>query len=267
MKDHASRQTIRLADPPNALKLDLARPLASAAELAEARLVGSGRPERISTTVLWCKYARGKLRFTVDEHAADLAFSDWARRLEPPPFVCPHTGQSTFHLAATDDGRIVAADRIETCSETGRRLLADEPVTCEATGRRVAGELAVVCPVTGQHVLQRETVRCGTCGQAVGPASLEQNVCAACRRLEPVTKADPRMARVLDEHPHLDRWNRWRIAETATVYVLTAAGWLKRLLVVVDKESLELRLVATGGRFRSGWREVEPSQYEFVFRD
>ena len=259
-------ETIRLANPPDALKLDLARPLQSGAELAEARLVGRGRPERTRTTVLWCKYAQGKLRFTVDEHAAELAFSDWARPLEPPPFVCPYTGQSTFHLAATDDGRIVAAEQIETCSETGRRMLADELVTCAATGRRVARELTVVCPVTGQYVLQREMVRCGTCGQMVSPGAVEGNGCAACQRLEPVAKADPRMARLLGEHPRLDRWKGWRIAVTATVYILTAAGWLKRLLVVVDKESLELKLLATGSRFQPGWREVEPSQYEFALR-
>ena len=38
--------------------------------------------------------------------------------------------------------------------------------------------------------------------------------CSACRSLAPVRKDDPRMARLLDEHPLLDRWPRWRIAET-----------------------------------------------------
>ena len=45
------------------------------------------------------------------------------------------------------------------------------------------------------------------------------------------------------------------------MYVLTAHGWLKRLLVVVDKESLELKYVATGSRFLRRWDAIDPAHY------
>jgi len=139
-------------------------------------------------------------------------------------------------------------------------------VTCAATGQRVLGELAETCPVTGQTVLPAEMVSCGVCRQNVAPAAMHQGVCEACDRLEPVSKADPRLARLLDEHPLLDRWRRWRFSESATAYHVTAHGWLRKLLVVVDKDSLELKLLATGHRLRSDWDVVEPSRYEFVLQ-
>ena len=74
------------------------------------------------------------------------------------------------------------------------------------------------------------------------------------------------MARVLHEHPLLDRWHRWRISETATVYILVAAGWFRKLLAVVDKDSLELKMLGTTNRLTTGWNVVEPSQHEHTLR-
>lgn len=215
---------------------------------------------------VWCKYASGKLRFTVGDSWADLPFGDWARTLRPPPFVCPYSGQKTFDIAATFDGRIVASSVIERCTETGRAMLAEDLITCDATGRRVAAELIETCPVTNQPVLRVEMIACRQCQQSVSPATIQRGLCAACRTLRPVSKADPRMARLLDEHPLLDQWGGWKISETRTVYILTAAGWFKRLLIVVDKESLELLHLATGSRMLAGWSEVTPEQYEYALR-
>ena len=221
----------------------------------------------VECRAIWCKYVEGKLRFTIAAAALDLPFSGWTRTLAAPPFVCPHTGAATFRLAATDDGRIAAAERIETCAETGRRLLSTELVRCAVTGRRVSPELAEVCPISGRRLLRTEFVRCGSCRQRVSPQVVERNQCQACRRLKAVMKADPRMARLLHEHPTLDRWRHWRLSETSRVYVLVATGWLKRLLVVVDKETLELRHMATGGRLSSHWTAVEPAQFAYVLRE
>src|SRR5208282_4139030 len=168
-------------------------------------------------------------------------------------------GTATFHLAATDDGRIVAAQQIEACAESGRRLLSTELVRCSVTGRRVCPELAEACPISGRRLLRTEMVRCSTCRQRVSPQVVERNQCQACRQGKAVKKADPRMARLLHEHPALDRWRRWRMSETSRVYVLVANGWLKRLLVVIDKETLELRHMSTGSRLTHRWNEVEPA--------
>jgi hypothetical protein len=57
------------------------------------------------------------------------------------------------------------------------------------------------------------------------------------------------------------------MSETSRVYVLVATGWLKRLLVVVDKETLELRHMATGSRLSHRWAAVEPAQFAYVLRE
>lgn len=256
------RETIRLARPPESRTPDLSKAFDSAARLAREQLSGSGEPGLTAATVLWCKFVQGKLRFVIGNQAAELPFSGWARLIEPPPYVCPYTGESTYHLAATDDGRIVAADQIETCQETGRRMLADELVTCAATGRRVAADLAAVCPVSGERVLESKMVRCDWCRELVSPKSIVRNQCAACRQLSPLDKADSRLAQLLEKHPQLRGWSRWQLSENANVYILSAAGLIKRLLAVVDKETLGLKLLATGNRLTSTWQTVDPAEIE-----
>jgi hypothetical protein len=257
-------RTIELKRPP--VKAD-AR-ITSLAERGRVMLVqqfpAESPPEHVDVAAIWCKYAQGKVRFTAGGNMVDLPFSGWARILEPPAFVCPSTGVATFQLAATDDQKIVAAERIALCDETGRRMLDNDLVTCSATGRRVLAELTEVCPVSGKPVLRAAMVRCAMCGETVAPAAIEGGACRACRTLEPVGKNDPRLVRLLGEHPPMDRWRNWRMSETATVYILTAAGWFRKLLVVVDKESLQLRLLATGGRLLAGWHAVDPQQYNVI---
>jgi len=258
---------VPLANPPDRLEADLERLLAAGSRLAEERLPAGGNAEPIGCRAIWCKYVEGKLRFTIAAASVDLPFSGWTRTLSPPPFLCSRTGAATFRLAATDDGRIAAAERIEACAETGRRLLSTELIRCAVTRHRVCPVLAEVCPISGRRLLRTEMVRCGSCRQRVSPQVVERNQCQACRRLKTVKKADPRMARLLHEHPTLDRWRRWRMSETSRVYVLVAFGWLKRLLLVVDKETLELRYMATGSRLSSRWTEVEPAQFVYTLRE
>ena len=258
---------VPLPDPPDRLDADLERLVAAGSRLAEERLPAGARVNLIGCQAIWCKYVEGKLRFAIAAASIDLPFSGWTRTLTAPPFVCPHTGATTFRLAATADGRIAAAERIEACAETGRRLLSTELVRCAASGRRVSPDLAEACPISGRQLLRTEMVRCSCCRQRVSPQVVERNQCQACRRLKAVKTADPRMARLLHEHPALDRWRRWRMSETSRVYVLVASGWLKRLLVIVDKETLELRHMATGSRLSSRWDEVEPAQFVYVLRE
>ena len=131
-------------------------------------------------------------------------------------------------------------------------------------GKRVLADLAPRCPVGGVPVLRRAAVICQMCGQVVSPAVVRRGRCTACRNLQAIAKTDPRLARLLHEHPELDGWSRWRMGETAAVYILVAAGWLKRLLLTVDKETLELKRVAVGSRLQSDWNVVNPTQYRFA---
>jgi hypothetical protein len=121
------------------------------------------------------------------------------------------------------------------------------------TGMRVLAELTKTCPVSGQRVLGRLLVPCGRCGQQVSPAAVKNGRCAACRRMRPVARSDSRLARLLKEHVELDGWRWWRMTETAEVYVLVGSGWLRQILVVADKDTLALKLLATGNRFLPAW--------------
>jgi hypothetical protein len=255
-----------LSESPAPLGPEVERLVAAGTRLAEERLPPASEPQLVAATAVWCKYVEGKLRFTIGEAVLDFPFSGWMRWLAPPRIVCPYTGVPTFHLAATDDGRIAAAEQIAPCAVTGRRMLATELITCSVTGQRVSPELIEVCPVSSRRLLRARMVACALCHQRVSPAVVERGICLTCRRLKRVDKAEPRMARVLHEHPPLDRWRHWRIGETARVYVLTAQGWLKRLLVVVDKESLELKFMATSGRFLRRWDAIDPAQYAYALK-
>jgi len=258
--------TETLAHPPEPAHASIERLRERAAERLAQHFPPEHPPEQIDVAAIWCKWASGKVRFTIGALSADVPFAGWARTLEPPPYVCPATGVKTFHVGATDDGRIVAAERIGVCDQTGRRTVVDELVTCSATGRRVLAELADVCPVTGKPVLKNEMIPCATCAQRVAPAAVAGGECAACRGLAPVVRTDPRLSLILDRHPVLESWRHWRMAETARVFVLTARGWLRRVLVVVDKESLDLKRGARGHRLLAGWQPVAPDQYDCVLR-
>ena len=161
---------VPLPGPPDRMQADLQRLQAAGSRLAEERLPAGAGVELVACRAIWCKYVEGKLRFAVAAASIDLPFSGWTRTLSPPPFICPHTGAATFRLAATDDGRIAAAERIEACAETGRRVLSTELVRCAVTGRRVSPELAEACPISGRRLLRSEMIQCGSCRAARQPA-------------------------------------------------------------------------------------------------
>ena len=259
-------RVVERADCPDVPAERIDRLIQAGVRSARQRLADLPQAELVSVACVWCRFVEGTLEFRFGRRALEAALSGWACLLKAPPVACPCTGRRTFHLATTDDGRIAAAEQIEACAETGRRVLADELVTCAATGQRVVPEAAAVCPVTGQTLLRIEMAPCHTCGQEVSREALDRHRCAACRKLRPVSKADPRLVRLLEEYPSLDRWSGWLLAETATVYVFTARRWLRRVLVVADKETLELRRLAGGSRLFSAWTIVPPSRHEAFLR-
>jgi hypothetical protein len=225
----------------------------------------------VVASLVWCQYAAGKIAFVIDDASAEVAFSGWAQQLvaglvELPPFHCPATGIPSHAIAATDDGQLTAREAIKACATSGRRALISELAECEVTGKTVLPEFLVTCPVSGQRVLESALEPCATCQQSVSPGCLENGVCEACRSLTPIRKDDPRMARVLGEYPRLDRWRNWRIGETSTSYVLVAAALIKRVLVVVNKETLEMVRLATRNRFSSHWSEPPLTERQELLR-
>jgi hypothetical protein len=222
--------------------------------------------EPLAVTVVWVRHAEGRLQFTIGSTSVVQTFSSWARLLKPQPFVARHSGTTTFHLAMMDDGRIDAAEAIAACQHSGRRVLRDELVECSVTGKRVLPDFTERCPVSGQPALRQEFVACTNCRQRVSKATLAEGVCAACRDMSKVTKDDPRLVWIFGEHPGLDRWSRWQLGETATVYIAQAAGFMKRLLVVVDKETLAVHRVATMPRLGSAWIDATGQSRDELLR-
>ena len=213
--------------------------------------------EPLAIAVVWVKHVGGKLQFTVGETTVEAPFSGWARTVEAPPYVGEHSGASSFHLAATDDGRIDGYDQIASCEHSGRRVLVAELVACFVTGKRVLEEFTEMCPVSGKHALIEQFDSCSVCRQRVCKVVLDGEICSACRELSKVKKDDPRLVWILGEHPGLESWSRWRLAETAEVYIAQGERLTKRILVVIDKETLAVRHLALRGRFSTSW--VPPS--------
>lgn len=220
-----------------------------------------GPLEIVGVALLWCKWASGRLRIEFPSACAEIRFSDWAATLAPPTFACPETGRQSHAVGITDDGRIAAAEEIAVCQETSRRTLRRELVQCATSGELALAELVDVCPITERPVLRRLLAVCGTCGEQVSPAVIHDGECQACRKLEVAQPSDPRIARVLGEFPALDSWRKWRIAETAKSYILVGSGVLKRLLVVLDRQTLEPKRVATAGRLNRSWSSLPREQW------
>ncbi|MEX2188699.1 MAG: hypothetical protein WD875_17960, partial [Pirellulales bacterium] len=241
-------------------------PAAAVAELTNLAEQGAtaahGPLEIVAAALLWCKWASGRLRIEFPTTCAEIRFSDWAATLEPPAFVCPETGRESHSIGITDDGRIAALQEIATCQETNRRTLRRELAQCSASGALALAELVEACPITERPVLRRLLATCGTCGEQVSPAAMDDGQCQACRTLSVALPSDPRIARVLGEYPAFDGWRKWRIAETSQCYVLVGSRLFKRLLVVLDRATLEPRHVATGGRLRKTWTVVPPEQWK-----
>jgi hypothetical protein len=241
----------RLAD--GALRSLVAAGRRIAAKQSTSRDPAATTVEPLAVTVVWVRHAEGRLQFTIGATSVTQTFSSWARLLKPQPFVARHSGTTAFHLAMTDDDRIDAAEQIAACQHSGRRVLRSELVQCTVTDKLVLPDFTEICPVSGGSALRQEFVTCTNCRQRVSKAVLAEGVCSACRTMTKVTKDDPRLVWIFGEHPGLDRWSRWQLAETANVYVAQASGFMKRLLVVVDKETLAVHRLATAPRLGSTW--------------
>jgi hypothetical protein len=217
--------------------------------------------EFLLATTIWCKYAQGKVLFEIGENRAETEFQGWAKLLvdgttPPPMFRCPETGLESYEVLALDDGRITVPEAVTVCEESGRRVLTTDLEACCVTNRHVLPEHLHTCPVCGDRLLQSVMVSCAGCREQVSPHCVRDGRCAACRSMESVRKDDPRLARVLGEYERLDRWRRWRLSETSQSYILSAHSLLRRLLIVLNKESLLVTHLADAGRFSSNWIEV-----------
>lgn len=216
-------------------------------------------------SIIWCKQVEGKLEFTIGSATQELAFDGWAATLKAPAYHCGVTGAETFHLAATTDGRIIAAEQLEACESSGDLLPCHELIDCDATGMRIAGHLATRCPASGATVKTEAMVECSMCHQRVSPSSLSMERCTTCRTLAPVRRDDSRLDMILGKYPELARWQWLSLSESETAYVLVASGWWQRWLLVIDRTSGDLLHAARGRRFSGDWTPILDAHAEPEF--
>lgn len=254
-----------IKSPPRIDALALGTLIASGRRIATkkstSRDPSASTVDPLAIALVWVKHASGQLHFTVGDTMVALPFSGWARLIEAQPFVAKRSGASSYHLAATDDGGIDAFEEITTCEQSGRRVLRQDLVTCSVTGKRILEEFAEACPVSGKPTQTDQFANCSICQQRVSKSVLELETCAACRQMDKIKKDDPRLVWILGEHTGLGRWKRWQLAETQSVYIVRSESLMKRLLVVVDKETLAVRHLATSGRLASGWTFIEEAEH------
>ncbi len=215
----------------------------------------------IAATLIGAKWADGSLQFDIADQSAPLEFSGWTTTLSPPPFHCDASGFDTFHVAAIDDGRIVAAEAIATCEESGKKVLACEMETCCVTGKKVDGALTAACPVTGDPALATEFAECSDCLQKASKKGLVRGVCGLCRSMERLPSGDPRRLRLTKQYPALAKFRQFRQAESDGVSRLEAIGSWRRILVVTEQEGDKLLAVATRSRFSSRWQQVPKADW------
>jgi hypothetical protein len=95
------------------------------------------------------------------------------------------------------------------------------------------------------------------CCQRVSPSVIQDGRCLACRSTSPIAKGEPLLALLQERYEELKRWSRWKASETATAHILVASRWLKRLVLVVDKESGNLCRAAVASRFGAEFSPIE----------
>lgn len=214
--------------------------------------------KKLASAIVWAKVATGKLEFSIDDAQAELPFSGWAKTLVAPAYHCEASGMETFQLAKTDDERIVASKAIAACEISGKRILKKELVTCNITGKHVLEEYTKLCPVVSKTALKEEFSTCSVCEQEVSNAALKDGVCLACKKMESVSGDDARIVWLLGEHPAMDKFRKWSMSETSNVYIVQARTFWKRLLFVVDKETMNIYRMAKRSAISSKWITLEP---------
>lgn len=85
-------------------------------------------------------------------------------------------------------------------------------------------------------------------------------ICLACSRRKKVSKDDPRIARLLGEYPGLDRWAKWMLSETSTVYNLAANRWFSKIILVIDKDDLEVIKIMTKNFGSKNWNDLNEKE-------
>lgn len=220
------------------------------------------RDDFLSASMVWCKYAIGKVELSVEESSVQVGFEGWSTLLADgtlvaPPYTCPDTGIDSYHLGVDDEGHLTGVEALARCADTGQCLLTTRMTTCPDTKITALDQFFEACAVTGERVHHSAISDCSVCRQDVRINQLYHQMCPTCRGLKTVRKVDPTIARILGEYPQLDRWKKWRLSEGNKCCVLVGSRLFQRVLLVMDREDLQIKRAARGSRFGRTWTDVE----------
>ena len=216
-------------------------------------------PEEVvlsEVSLIWSKWASGKLRFTIGQSQEEMPFSGWTVSLAAPAFVCPHSGKTTFRIDATDDGKIAAAGAIAPCAISKKRVLESELFTSVLSGQRATEEFVTACPVTDETLLQRELVACKDCHRRVSPAAMEKRRCLDCRSFAKISAKNEVFLSLCKKYPALSNFKSLAL-RISLRDILLKTGLFKKMLFVFQKTTLELRFAGTKGFLGNGFTPVE----------
>ncbi len=206
-------------------------------------------------SIVLAKRAEGRLQVTIDEESLDIPFCGWTRTLTAPPAICPETKQPTFHLAALEDGRIVAAESIGRCEASNQAMLQSDLVICAGSGQRVAKQLTEPCPVLRKPVLSDQFVICPTCGERVAPTTLLKDTCIGCDQTTRVAGNDARLGSLLKSYPELSSYKTWKVSETESALIFRSRRLMRQLLIVVDRSTGQIKQ-AKWRRLLGRWSKI-----------
>ena len=111
-------------------------------DLARQQLDFDADRRLLAATVIWCKYAAGKIRLNYGDQTAHVPFAGWAQlfaagQIVPPSFHCDHTDSDSYRVRQTDDGTITVESSLAVCESSGATVLENQLESCAVTGRRV----------------------------------------------------------------------------------------------------------------------------------
>ena len=210
--------------------------------------------------VAWSKHATGKLAIQIGDQTVHTGFTGWMHRLAEdgkgcPAYHCPMTQRQSYHLAADADGVITVAEAIKTCELTGDRVIESGLAKCAVTGSWVRTDRLYQCPVSHERIVESVAVACPACRQNVAPSVLVGRAdCGCLGRLQPVADEQAWLDRLIQRHPKLSKWSKWKIGHRDEEVLLTASRWLTTVFLVVD-DGGEVRHVAVKKRYARHWRE------------
>jgi len=229
------------------------------------QLIENGSPSIVSLTLIWLKYASGKLTVSIGDQSQSIPFQNWAHKMieddyVPPPFQCPATGKESYQVVAADDGKITTRDSLGQCEVSGHSAVETDLKRCCFTNKRALPQFLSTCEVSGDLILESVVKRCQRCDQAANPHYLTEGVCNSCRSMAAIASDDPRLRKWQEVHSGLGRWSHFSFAESHANYLLQAKSWLSKHLFVIDKSNSEIIFAGKSPRWANRFRALSADE-------